>query len=186
MSTERLRPLEVSDHHEEIKVEIVEDGMLSLSVSIVSIKETKPHEVNMKIRILAIIVFIIHAILLGLISVTWKMAYFSNPVLNGMDYMLIRSFSMLFWSSVSVYWYKVSVLDIKKNYRLMFFIVVWAGWVYMPIYFIALKYLATVKVTLTFNLYPLFASIFGVLILKESITISEGIWVIGAFFLECL
>ena len=177
---ERLSTFEICEEKEEVKAEIIEDGMLSLSISIVTVKEII-NEVNMRNRIIAIIIFSVHAILLGLISVTWKMAYFYNPKLNGMDYMLIRSFSMLGFSSFSVFWYKVNVLDLKKNYRFLFSIVLISGWIYMPIYFIALKYIATVKATIAFNLYPLFASIFGVIILKEAITSFEMVWVVGAF-----
>ena len=100
--------------------------------------------------------------------------------MNVFDYMLIRSGAMIISASIPVVLNKIS-LEVKSEKRISLALYMIFNLTAMLAYYFGLKYLPAFKATLLFNLYPIFLSIMGIVLLRELIQIKEIIWIIGAF-----
>ena len=87
---------------------------------------------------------------------------------------------MIIGAIFPIVWNKVSII-IKKEHLLSFFAIQMLALISMNTHYIALKYLPVVKVTLLFNLLPIFSTIFGVVFLLEKVHKNEIACMIGAF-----
>lgn len=124
---------------------------------------------------------ILSAVATAFLSLTCKMAYFSNLNLNGFDYMLVRCIAMVMASSIPIWTNRINPLDIKGKFRLPFAGILIVNVFTMPCFFVALKFIPTTKASISMNMTPIFISILGVLILKEIMTKYEAACTFGAF-----
>lgn len=102
-------------------------------------------------------------------------------MLNGLDYLLIRSPLMITIGVVQITYLRVNPFDIKKEIRWALAVRVIAGGLTVPLTFIGLKYLPASKMTLIVNCHPLLVAIFAFYLLKELLTRVDVCALIGSF-----
>lgn len=101
--------------------------------------------------------------------------------MTGLDYLLIRSSSLLSLCILDVVRLKVNVFDIKSGYKLTLLLRCILGGIGMPSYFTGLKYIPATKATLILNVSPLIVAIMAFYFLHEKITKLSILALIGSF-----
>lgn len=114
-------------------------------------------------------------------TVLCKFVYMQNTNLNGIDYMLVRSTTLVFVSLSQAWYLGVNILDVKKEGRKWLFIRCLLGAIGMPSFYIGLKFLPASKAQLISTLHPLLVTVVGYYFLKEKLGRYDIIAVIGAF-----
>jgi len=134
-----------------------------------------------KNTIMSISVYAFGSVMLGLMVIVCKMAYASNPKLNGFDYLFVRSGGTVISACLPMYAGKVNPIGFERKYRCSLFWVMMLNWVAMPWYYVALQFVPPTKASVCYNSNPVVISILGVILLKEVISYREYGWILGAF-----
>ena len=114
-------------------------------------------------------------------AVFCKLAYRGNPKINGFDYVLVRSSAMMILSFIQAKFYQVSILDIKKGFKLKLYLFAIIGAIGVPSYFVGLQYVPTSIGSLIFSLSPMMVAIIAPYALGEVLTKAKVISIFGAF-----
>ena len=137
-------------------------------------------------KLLSILLYSLGSMMFGLMTVTCKMAYYSNPNLSGLDYMLVRSGAMVVFATFPMVGAKVNPLNIEKKYYSSLAAMCILGCIAMPCFFIALKFVPTTKSSVMFSFNPIIISLLGVIFMNEAISSKSYMCIIGAFIGMCL
>lgn len=109
-----------------------------------------------------------------------KLAYEHNPVLTGIDVMLVRSLIMYPLYYITAKCMGVNLINIKWRYVKILIFRCFAGAIGMTMLFMSIKILPTSIAFLIFNLNPLFVTILSFCFLGEKLRIINALCVFGA------
>lgn len=131
-------------------------------------------------RVKAVQIIILFVFVSSLMVICWKLAYMNNPHVNGFDYVLVRTISMMIFALCNMWYLKVDIFDIKPEYRLMMLARWLVGVIGMPSFFMSIKYIPASKSALITNMNPLFVAVLAYFFLKEKITGTIVIALVGS------
>jgi len=117
----------------------------------------------------------------GSMGFIMKLAYVNNPILTGIDVLLVRSWIMLPVYYIIAKFLKVNLIKIKEwHFAVLLFRCI-TGAIGMSMLFISIKLLPTSIAFMIFNLNPLFVTLFAFWWLSEELKYVNAFWAFGAF-----
>ena len=114
-------------------------------------------------------------------AVFWKLAYRNNSNLNGFDYVLVRSATMMILSTIQAIFYRINIFEIKEGFRWKLYSFAIIGAIGVPTYFVGLKYVPTSIASLIYSISPMIVAVIAPFVLNEVLTKSKALFVIGSF-----